>query len=334
MNSRPPVPQTGALTELRYAPPCDIRYLIWRGLATESELPPVCRPETRVPGLSCLRENADRIRRHPSQSARCSTWCRHVESGRPAYRRGDWGAAAVTWFKLNSLVLWQGATQRLAQAIFPCRHIAPARRSMAMALKITRRAVLAITLGLLTAPVLAVAAKAADVTVFAAASLKNALDDAAKIYQTKTGDKVTISYAASSALAKQIKSGAPADIFFSADLDWMDHLQEKKLIDAGSRHTLLGNTLVLVAPKEFDRVAHHREEFPVVASARCGRQARHGSGRQCAGRQIRQGGVDLSRRVGCGGATRGTSRECARRLGLRRPERGAIRDRLRHRCQI
>ena len=119
-----------------------------------------------------------------------------------------------------------------------------------MALKITRRAVLAITLGLLTAPVLAVAAKAADVTVFAAASLKNALDDAAKIYQTKTGDKVTIRYAASSALAKQIESGAPADVFFSADLDWMDHLQEKKLIDAGSRRTLLGNTLVLVAPKE------------------------------------------------------------------------------------
>src|SRR5262245_36929331 len=104
---------------------------------------------------------------------------------------------------------------------------------MAMALKATRRAVLALTLGLLTAPVLAVPAKAAEVTVFAAASLKNALDDAAKIYQAKTGDKVTISYAASPALAKQIESGAPADIFFSADLDWMDYLQEKKLIDVG-----------------------------------------------------------------------------------------------------
>jgi len=133
-----------------------------------------------------------------------------------------------------------------------------------MALKITRRGVLALTLGLLTAPVLAVPAKAADVTVFAAASLKNALDDAAKIYQAKTGDKVTISYAASSALAKQIESGAPADIFFSADLDWMDYLQEKKLIDADSRHTLLGNTLVLIAPKDSTVSLTIVKNFPLL----------------------------------------------------------------------
>ena len=113
---------------------------------------------------------------------------------------------------------------------------------------------------------MAAAAQAADVTVFAAASLKNALDDAAKLYQTKTGDKVNISYAASSALAKQIEAGAPADIFFSADLDWMDYLQEKKLIDVASRHTLLGNTLVLVAPKDFDRHAHRSmKDFPARA---------------------------------------------------------------------
>jgi len=133
-----------------------------------------------------------------------------------------------------------------------------------MALKITRRGVLALTLGLLTAPVLAVPAKAADVTVFAAASLKNALDDAAKIYQAKTGEKVTISYAASSALAKQIESGAPADIFFSADLDWMDYLQEKKLIDADSRHTLLGNTLVLIAPKDSTVSLTIEKNFPLL----------------------------------------------------------------------
>lgn len=92
--------------------------------------------------------------------------------------------------------------------------------------------------------------RAADVTVFAAASLKNALDDAVKRYETKTGRKVVVSYAASSALAKQIEAGAPADIFFSADLDWMDALQKKTLIDVASRHTLLGNTLVLIAPKD------------------------------------------------------------------------------------
>ena len=74
---------------------------------------------------------------------------------------------------------------------------------------------------------MATVAQAAEVTVFAAASLKNALDDAAKTYEAKTGAKVVTSYAASSALAKQIESGANADIFFSADLDWMDYLQQK-----------------------------------------------------------------------------------------------------------
>ena len=97
---------------------------------------------------------------------------------------------------------------------------------------------------------------------------KNALDDAAKLYQTKTGDKVTISYAASSALAKQIEAGAPADIFFSADLDWMDYLQEKKLIDVASRHTLLGNTLVLVAPKDSTVTLADREGLSPRAGAR------------------------------------------------------------------
>src|SRR5262245_33428452 len=119
-----------------------------------------------------------------------------------------------------------------------------------MVLRATRRGVVLLILGLLATPLLTAASQAADVTVFAAASLKNALDEAAKIYEAKSGDKVTVSYAASSALAKQIESGAPADLFFSADLDWMDYLQERKLIDAGSRHTLLGNTLVLIAPAD------------------------------------------------------------------------------------
>jgi molybdate transport system substrate-binding protein len=83
--------------------------------------------------------------------------------------------------------------------------------------------------------------------------VKNALDDAVKKYEAKTGDKVVVSYAASPALAKQIEQAAPADIFFSADLDWMDYLEQRKLIDPVSRHTLLGNTLVLVAPKDSRR---------------------------------------------------------------------------------
>jgi len=111
------------------------------------------------------------------------------------------------------------------------------------------RLVVAGLLGFLVTPFWASIAYAADVTVFAAASLKNALDDAAKLYEGKTGDKVTISYAASSALAKQIESGAPADIFFSADLDWMDYLAGEKLINTASRVTLLGNNAGAADPR-------------------------------------------------------------------------------------
>ena len=85
-------------------------------------------------------------------------------------------------------------------------------------------------------------------TVFAAASLKESLDEAATAYQKASGWTVRISYAASSALARQIEQGAPADVFLSADLEWMDYLQQRKLIDPATRHNLLGNTLVLVAP--------------------------------------------------------------------------------------
>lgn len=128
-----------------------------------------------------------------------------------------------------------------------------------------RRSLLVVgILGFLVAPFAATAARAADVTVFAAASLKNALDDAAKSYAAKTGDKVVISYAASSALAKQIEAGAPADIFFSADLDWMDYLANKNLIDTASRQTLLGNTLVLIAPKGSTVSLLIEKNFPLL----------------------------------------------------------------------
>jgi molybdate transport system substrate-binding protein len=92
-------------------------------------------------------------------------------------------------------------------------------------------------------------AQAKDVVVFAAASLKNALDDAGAAWMRDTGRRVVVSYAASNALAKQIEAGAPADLFFSADLDWMDYLASKNLIRSESRIGLVGNTLVLVAPK-------------------------------------------------------------------------------------
>lgn len=88
----------------------------------------------------------------------------------------------------------------------------------------------------------------AGTTVFAAASLKTALDAIARDYQARTGRSVTLSYAASSALARQIEAGAPADLFLSADLDWMDYLAGKDLIDPASRRTLLANRLVLIGP--------------------------------------------------------------------------------------
>jgi molybdate transport system substrate-binding protein len=89
-----------------------------------------------------------------------------------------------------------------------------------------------------------------SLTVFAAASLRNALDDANAAFTTATGIKVVASYAASSALAKQIEQGAPADVYVSADLKWMDYLSERKLIKPDSRVNLLGNRLVLIAPQD------------------------------------------------------------------------------------
>jgi molybdate transport system substrate-binding protein len=89
-----------------------------------------------------------------------------------------------------------------------------------------------------------------QITVFAAASLKNALDDTNAAFTKATGLKVVASYEASSALAKQIEQGAPADIFISADLRWMDYAAEHKLIKPDTRVNLLGNKLVLIAPKD------------------------------------------------------------------------------------
>ena len=89
-----------------------------------------------------------------------------------------------------------------------------------------------------------------SLTVFAAASMKNALDDIDAAYTAKTGVKVVASYAASSALAKQIEQGAPADIFVSADTDWMDYAIAKKTIYEPTRVNLLGNSIVLIAPKD------------------------------------------------------------------------------------
>jgi molybdate transport system substrate-binding protein len=103
---------------------------------------------------------------------------------------------------------------------------------------------------LLAALVLGLAATPAqaDVTVYAAASLAGALSDIAKDFERARHTAVKLSFAASSALAKQIEQGAPADVFLSADAKWMEYLDGKGRIDHGSLKNLLGNTLVLIAP--------------------------------------------------------------------------------------
>ncbi|MBR0810083.1 molybdate ABC transporter substrate-binding protein [Bradyrhizobium diazoefficiens] len=93
------------------------------------------------------------------------------------------------------------------------------------------------------------AAQDRTITVFAAASMKNALDEINAAYTARTGVRFSVSYAASSVLARQIEQGAPADVFVSADTDWMDYAIAKKTVNAPSRVNLLGNSIVLIAPK-------------------------------------------------------------------------------------
>lgn len=93
------------------------------------------------------------------------------------------------------------------------------------------------------------AAPRAPLTVFAAVSLKESLDAATAAYRRRTGTAVRVVYAATPALARQIGQGAPADVFLSADVDWMDTLKQRQLLRAGTQRNLLGNSLVLIAPR-------------------------------------------------------------------------------------
>lgn len=114
-----------------------------------------------------------------------------------------------------------------------------------MAVRLTALFVFVLALAAAPQPV---SAEEQRITVFAAASLKNALDEIDAAFTKSTGTAVVASYAASSALAKQIEQGAPADVFISADLQWMDYLAGRKLVKPGTRVNLLGNRLVLIAP--------------------------------------------------------------------------------------
>jgi molybdate transport system substrate-binding protein len=128
--------------------------------------------------------------------------------------------------------------------------------------------VTAIAVGLPTA-----SAQSKDLVVDAAASLKNALDEVNTAFTTEKSVKVAASYAASSALAKQIESGSPADVFISADLDWMDYLAGKKLIKPETRANLLGNKIVLVAAASSTLKVDVAPNFPLAKLLGDGRLA-------------------------------------------------------------
>jgi len=114
-----------------------------------------------------------------------------------------------------------------------------------------RRQWLGLAFAMAAPPLAAARAQGSALVVFAAASLKNALDEIATAWSKEAGKPAPkLSYGASSALAKQLEQGAPADLFLSADTDWMDYVERKGLIKNGSRVNLLGNKIVLIAPRD------------------------------------------------------------------------------------
>jgi molybdate transport system substrate-binding protein len=133
--------------------------------------------------------------------------------------------------------------------------------------------VVALAAGLAVAGLSSEAARATDLLVFAAASLKEALDDQVAAFETATGSKAVVSYAGSNALARQIEAGAPADVFISADLDWMDYLDKRGLLRAGTRVNLLASTLVLIAPAESKATLSIKPGFALAAALGTGKLA-------------------------------------------------------------
>jgi molybdate transport system substrate-binding protein len=113
----------------------------------------------------------------------------------------------------------------------------------------------------------------ASITVYAAASLTNVLQELGDEFTKDSSTPVRFSFAASSTLARQIENGSPADIFFSADLEWMDYLQARNLIQPATRHDVLGNQLVLIAPTESRIVLKIQPHFALAATLGKGRLA-------------------------------------------------------------
>jgi len=137
-----------------------------------------------------------------------------------------------------------------------------------------RREWLGLALASAVVPLSAARAQAGGLVIFAAASLKNALDEIATDWSKSTSKPMPrISYAASSALAKQIEQGAPADMFISADTDWMDYAAKKDLIQADTRFNLLGNKIVLIAPKDSKVTVDVKQGFDLAKVLASGKLA-------------------------------------------------------------
>ena len=167
------------------------------------------------------------------------------------------------------------------------------------------------------------------VVVFAAASLANVLDELSAAVTNATGVRLVTSYAATSALARQIEAGAPASIFIAADLDWMEYLDTRGLIERSSRVNLVGNSLVLIAPAGPKVVLRVAPAFPLRAALGDGRLAIADPSAVPAGRYaeaaLRSLDVWAKRRVeNC------TDGERARRACARRAGRVAVGRRVRH----
>jgi molybdate transport system substrate-binding protein len=122
-----------------------------------------------------------------------------------------------------------------------------------------------------SSPAAAQETKKPELLVFAAASLTNVLGELSPAFEKEAGVAVKLSFAASSALARQIESGAAADVFVSADQEWMDYLQTRNLLDNASRRDLVGNHLVLIAPADSKVNLKIGSNFPLLAALGDGR---------------------------------------------------------------
>ncbi len=141
---------------------------------------------------------------------------------------------------------------------------------------------------MLAQPAAAAETAKAPITVFAAASLSNALQDLGDAFTKETSIPVRFSFAASSALARQIENGAPADVFFSADLEWMDYLQSRNLIQRDTRRDILGNRLVLITPSDSRTKLKIEPHFALAAALGKGRLATGDPDSVPAGRYARE----------------------------------------------